>query len=233
MGHWRQFVPRSAISSNEICESNVAGYVRARPRPNRIEMVHETPSTELAREKHKRRHEGETAEDPSWSPKNPKTAGGGAGLTGPGARRKSEERARANHDDVERPERCSTPPAECAPASPPTHRPPLGRAPASPPPSSNPARCTSECGKPETPYHPICLGFFGRESPIPDRPLAQTAFPKCLSPVLRRPPVSLASWRRQIVEQEQAELMEMFREAESEGAVALTGTSMLFPRADI
>jgi hypothetical protein len=188
-------------------------------------MAHATAPTELGREKNKRRHEEK--EDPTRSPKNLKTAGGGAALPGSGACGEARRPCEANQERT----RCSTPPAECAPTSPPK-RPPLGRAPellrcaGS---AASAAGSGDECGKPETPYHPICLGFFGKESPVPDRPLAQAVFPKCLSPVLRRPPVSLQALRRQVVEQEQAELMELFHEAESEGAVALTGTSMLFP----
>ena len=45
-----------------------------------------------------------------------------------------------------------------------------------------------------TPCHPICLGFFGRESPVPDRPIAPVAFPKCLSPTLKpRPTLPISS----------------------------------------
>lgn len=175
-------------------------------------------------EKKRRHNEGEE-EDSCPSPKNPRTVPGcsprrcvassfsrppSSSLVDPAGSRRAP---------------CCTPPPEPPLTSPPTKRPPQ---PFNAQSVCSAAGCAEEKSeKPETPYHPICLGFFARQSPVPNRPLAQTTFPKCLSPALRHPPVPISEWRRQLVEQEQAELLALFYEAESEGAVALTGSSTL------
>lgn len=71
------------------------------------------------------------------------------------------------------------------------------------------------------PYDPICLGFFAKKSPSPQRSLAKTVFPKCLSPVLPPRP-SRATLRQDYVRQEKQELMEMFMAAQEDGSIILT-----------
>ena len=83
------------------------------------------------------------------------------------------------------------------------------------------ASCTPPRKRAEIPYHPICLGFFAQESPVPNRPLAPTTFPRGLSQACRHLSVQSCENRRQQVEKEQAELLALFCEAQREGAVML------------
>jgi hypothetical protein len=78
-------------------------------------------------------------------------------------------------------------------ASPPVSPPPArsGRLRERTPDSCEPTDSARAQARPlPTPCHPICLGFFGRESPVSDRPIASVAFPKCLSPTLKPRPTS-------------------------------------------
>jgi hypothetical protein len=76
-------------------------------------------------------------------------------------------------------------------------------------------------------YDPICIGFFAKKPPSPLRPVANPAFPKCLSPVLSRPPMPFATGRRKSVQEEYAELTALLQDAESQGTIVLTKSMAL------
>jgi hypothetical protein len=81
--------------------------------------------------------------------------------------------------------------------------------------------------KPKTPPYPaVCIGFFAKLSPNPQRSLAKPSFPASISPArVGLPTMALQSataWQKEAIKQEQAELQALLNAAQCDGAVVMT-----------